>query len=246
MSPTAELVGALDLPGFNWEGVLALAHRGLVATTLYPALQRRGLLERAPVEVVEHLAALHALSAERNALLRRELARAARVFNALGVEPLLLKGALALVPGESPEIAARLMGDLDLLLPAEAVADGQRALQDRLGYRPAYPESRFAEHHHACPLIHPDHGAKFELHRAVMGRLLEAALPAEDLWPGGGAGRLPARRPRPVRPAPAGRLQTHASRCLAGKKARVRYPASGSDLVVLLALAVEAVTDDRP
>lgn len=180
--PTAELTFALDRPDFPWEPLLAIAHRGLVATVLYPALRRRGLLERTPVAMVEHLAALHALNLERNRLLRRELIRVAQVCNALGVEPLLLKGALALLPGQPPEIAARLLGDLDLLLPAEAVAAGQQALQDQLGYRLAYPDWHFAEHHHACPLIHPDHGVKLELHHAVLGRSLEPALPAADLW----------------------------------------------------------------
>ena len=180
--PTAELTPALDAPGFPWEPLLALAHRHLIAAPWYPALQRRGLLEWAPAEMVEHLAALHALSLERNQLLRRELRRATQILNALGIEPLLLKGALALLPNQPPETAARLMGDLDLLLPATAVDAGQQAIQDRLGYRPAYPDWRFAAHHHACPLIHPDHGVKLELHRAVLGRSLDPALPAHEIW----------------------------------------------------------------
>lgn len=181
LCPTAELTPTLDSPGFLWEPMLALAHRHLVAAPWYAALRRRGLLKRAPVEMVEHLVVLHELSIQRNRLLRRELIRAAHAFNALGVEPLLLKGALALLPGQSPEIAARLLGDLDLLIPADRLADCRNALQ-AFGYSATHKEDHYTSHHHAPPLFHPDHGAKFELHRAVLGGPLAAALPAEEVW----------------------------------------------------------------
>lgn len=181
LCPTAALQDSLDAPNFAWEPMLALAHRHLVAGSWYAALQRRGLLERVPVEMAEHLAALHTLSIERNQLLRRELVRAACAFNTLGVEPLLLKGGLALLPGQSPEITARLLGDLDLLIPADRIADCRNALR-AFGYYATHEEDRYASHHHAPPLFHPDHGAKFELHRAVLGRSLAAALPAEEVW----------------------------------------------------------------
>lgn len=179
--PTAELAPALDQPDFAWEPILALAHRHLVAASWYAALRRRGLLERAPVEIGEHLAALHELSLQRNRLLRRELIRAACACNAIGIEPMLLKGALALLPGQPPEMAARLLGDLDLLLPADRITDGRNALQT-LGYYATHAEDHCTSHHHAPPLFHPDHGAKFELHRAVLGGALAAALPAEEVW----------------------------------------------------------------
>jgi hypothetical protein len=182
LCPTAALQDSLDAPNFAWEPMLTLAHRHLVAGSWYAALQRRGLLEQAPVEMVEHLAALHALSIERNQLLRRELVRATRAFNALGVEPLLLKGALALLPGQPPEIAARLLGDLDLLIPADRIADCQNALK-AFGYHATHEEDHYASHHHAPPLFHPDHGAKFELHRAVLlGGSLAAALSVQEVW----------------------------------------------------------------
>lgn len=181
LCPTAELMSALNSPDFAWEPLLALAHRHLVAASWYAALRRRGLLERAPVEIGEHLAALHDLSLQRNRLLRRELIRAACACNALGIEPVLLKGALALLPGQPPEMAARLLGDLDLLLPADRIADGRNALQT-LGYYATHAEDHYASHHHAPPLVHPDHGVKFELHRAVLGGALAAALPAEEVW----------------------------------------------------------------
>ena len=75
LCPTAALQDSLDAPNFAWAPMLALAHRHLVAGSWYAALQRRGLLERVPVEMAEHLAALHALSIKRNQLLRRAYLR---------------------------------------------------------------------------------------------------------------------------------------------------------------------------
>lgn len=182
LCPTAELTSTLDAPNFAWEPLLVLAHRHFIAAPWYAALQRRGLLERLPVEIGEHLAAIYTLSLERNRLLHRELMRMVRVLNALGIEPLLLKGALALLPDQPPEVAARLMGDLDVLAPTDAVSAAHQALQDQWGYRPAYPDWRFANHHHVSPLIHADHGVKIELHRTILGGAWDAALPTEEVW----------------------------------------------------------------
>ena len=127
----------LEAGRVSWPQVLRQANRGLVVTNLAAALDRRGLMPLAPAEVRDYLTTLHALNAERNQLLRRELARAAQACNAIGVEPLLLKGALALLPDSCPGAEARLMADLDLLIQAAAVDACQQALQDRLGYQPA-------------------------------------------------------------------------------------------------------------
>lgn len=164
----------------DWPLVLRQANRGLVVTQLAPALDRHGLLSRVPEEIRDYLTALHELNVERNRLLRRELIEATRAFNGIGVEPLLLKGSLSLLPDQPPEIAARLMGDLDLLVPIDRLADCRDALFS-LGYRATSKEDR-PIHHHAPPLVHADHGVKFELHRAVLGRSLDAVLPADEMW----------------------------------------------------------------
>ena len=71
--PTAELTPTLDAPDCTWESLLMLAHRHFIAAPWYAALQRRGLLERLPAEMADHLAAVYTLSLERNQILRREL-----------------------------------------------------------------------------------------------------------------------------------------------------------------------------
>lgn len=182
LCPTAELTSTLDAPDFAWEPLLVLAHRHFIAAPWYAALQRRGLLERLPVEMNAHLAAVYTLSLERNRILRRELLHAARALNALGIEPLLLKGALALLPDQPPEIAARLMGDLDVLLPANRLADSQNALKALGYYDPHEGDDQYRTHHHVPPLVHRNHGVKFELHHAVLGRSQDAALPAAEMW----------------------------------------------------------------
>ena len=52
--------------------------------------------------------------------MKHQLGAATSALNRAGVEPLLFKGALALVDGTFETIGTRWMADLDLAVPAEA------------------------------------------------------------------------------------------------------------------------------
>ena len=180
--PTAELVACL--PPLDWDRLLGLAHAGLVATQLLPALRRRGLEGELPPEVQAHLEAMYTLNLARNATMRGALHEAVVVCNRLGVEPVALKGALALLPDAAPEHAARLLGDLDLLVPEAMLERCWQALQSELGYGPmeSIPWDRHADaHHHAPPLYHPRHGVRIELHRQIFPERWQPMLPASVL-----------------------------------------------------------------
>jgi hypothetical protein len=161
---------------------LATAH--FVAPSLYASVRARGRLSWLPEPVCAALAALYDLNAARNTRLRQVLRETVQVLNAAGIEPLLLKGSIALLPGQDPLFGARVMSDLDLALYNAEVEAAETALRSS-GYHNApnvRPEHYRAPFHHAAPLFHSSGDGYVELHRRVFCHHISAqALPMTAL-----------------------------------------------------------------
>ena len=161
-----------------WENVVELANNHLLAPALWSALQEKGLTEDLPVDLVAYLQELHALSRQRNARLLQQLRQAVKALNAVGIEPVLLKGAYHLVSTLYGDTGVRIMSDIDLLVAPEAVQPAFHALLS-LGY--GVDEESLddyqADHHHCPPLFRPGDYAAIEIHRELMedfGSILSA------------------------------------------------------------------------
>lgn len=163
----------------DWVRLYRLATAHLVAPQLHARLAARDALAAVPAAIGAALAELHRLNAARNARLRRVLHDTVRLLNEAGIEPLLLKGSIALLPGQYPQAEARMLSDLDLALH-NAEAEAAEAVLWAAGYRNAenIPDRQgHAAHHHLAPLFHPRGDGYVELHR----RLLAGRFPAEAL-----------------------------------------------------------------
>ena len=157
----------------NWECLFRLAGVHLVTPSLAGALRRKGVLELLDEEVRSYVQSIESLNRTRNDTLRRELVRASRALNGMGVTPLLLKGAIALTPGQYPGASDRVIGDLDMVVPAERAHDAQHVMV-QLGYREATEHwrrmtggSKLAMHH-LVPLVHPTLPVSIELHHRIL------------------------------------------------------------------------------
>jgi hypothetical protein len=128
-----ELAAGSDLDWSAWFD--AVQAEGL-APLLYRIVYGR---EIAPAAIEEELQVSYFESARDNAMRFRELGRVLRRLAAEGVAVLLLKGA-ALAETVYHDIAARPMGDLDLLVHREDVMAAQGALSE-LGYAPRRTEA---------------------------------------------------------------------------------------------------------
>lgn len=170
---------ALEQGHVDWRRVIWLASAHLVTPSLAAGLERLGGCERLPEDVAGYLDAFRQLNRERNAFFRQELGRIAARLNHLGLEPLVLKGANALLPDAYPGAGDRMLGDLDLWLPAAHHPKAMAVLLE-LGYEPAHESRQWwmaSEHagiHHGVPLLHHTLPTKVELHTRL---LLE---PADD------------------------------------------------------------------
>lgn len=165
----------------DWLGLYRFTTGHLVAPTLYATLAARDRLGWLPGEVAEALEGLHLLNAARNRGLSQVLHETTATLNAVGIRPIALKGAIALLPGQPEDQAARVLSDLDLGIGEADLPTAIAALRDAGYRRPAGcypgPEADTTAHHHAPPLMHPSGAGYVELHRHT----LSAAVPAAAL-----------------------------------------------------------------
>jgi hypothetical protein len=174
----------------HWPTVIQIANDHLVSPALWVALRARGLTNDLPTDVGEYLSELHRLNSTRNEGLRSQVIEAGRALNAIGVVPLLLKGAATLLSNIQDDPGYRVMRDLDLLVPESQAKVCWHALRS-LGYQPtsvhnglkiaqAVPRD-FERHHHLHPLHRPGDYATVEIHKASLPQPHGQLLPNEPL-----------------------------------------------------------------
>jgi hypothetical protein len=180
----------------DWPAFALRASQQMISAAVYVELARRALLDAVPADFGIYLRGLWELNSRRNRTLSQQLAEAAKVLNTIGIEPVLMKGAAALVDGLYADPGARISADLDLLVPAERLAAASQSLQ-ALGYQRITDEhcdeEHYREFHQDAPLIHPQRLAAIELHRRYVisrrGSRLHEVLRADALPVTVGGGR---------------------------------------------------------
>jgi hypothetical protein len=171
----------LGRAGLPWEEVIELASQQLVTPALDQALRDAGRFFEVPAEVRDYLEAVHGLNGERNRKIADQVVEITAALNAIGTEPVLLKGVAYLVEDLYGDPAARVIGDIDLLVSAERIEDAIGALL-AIGYREAgLDDVSFAAHHHSTPLARGDAVAAVELHTAPVPQAFSRLLPAEQV-----------------------------------------------------------------
>lgn len=111
-----------------WREVLDLANCELLAPTLWVRLREKALSEALPPEIAAYLRRSHMVNVVRNDRIRTQLADSIRTLNARDVEPVLLKGAVDLFISRYGDPGARILRDVDLLVPWRDVERARAAL----------------------------------------------------------------------------------------------------------------------
>jgi hypothetical protein len=165
---TARLRDLAGAPDFPWREIVAFANHELLAPTLWVRLRDRGLVDVLPREIANYLHRVHAVNTVRNDRLRAELFEILGALEARSIEPVLLKGAVDLVVGRHGDPGARILRDLDLLVPKADLPDAVGALQ-ALGYRePPRDKGRFVTYF--TELVRPGAIAPLDLQWYISGQ----------------------------------------------------------------------------
>lgn len=118
-------------PPRDWRSLVALAATTLTVGSLADALLAPSANVEVPPDFIELLVDLRARSRSRNRRMRHQFLELLPALNAIGVEPIAMKGLARLLSG--PEEQSRIVADLDLLVPDASRGRCVRALQ-LLGY----------------------------------------------------------------------------------------------------------------
>ncbi len=162
-----ETASLLSAPAMDHGRLARLAGRHLVTPMLAGCFGEAGLRERLPADFVRYVTLMHERNQRRNIALRRQIREAAAALNAIGVEPVPLKGAIRLVDDLYPDIGWRFMRDLDFLIARERLDEALACLQ-REGYRLPAGASDHDDRHHLPPLHRDGEEAVIELHTDLL------------------------------------------------------------------------------
>ncbi len=183
-----------DLPSNpeEWEIVLRLSSAHLATPQLRWALREQHLFSDLPVDVAEYLDAVYTLNLDKNRRCEEQLAHFIGILNSVGVHPVLLKGAAAIVGGLYPTPGERMISDLDILIPAGKLPEVLEKLASE-GYQPVLangaelpnPVGFETEDHHYAPVMSPEWPAPIELHVHPVHLPFDKILSSEEVFAGG-------------------------------------------------------------
>lgn len=159
----------------DWDAVIRTAGLEMVLPTLSSKLEALGILNAAPSHVANFFRDLRELSSERNGQILREVVTVSKLLNAVGIEPVALKGVAYLLTGVYQDISARFISDIDLLVPAPALMKAIQALTGA-DYIPANKDFG----HHYFPLRRPAN-IWVEIHHSIGGRTSRSILPSSEM-----------------------------------------------------------------
>lgn len=149
----------------QWDHIFYYADRWLVAPLLYDRLHQKNLHTVCPKDFLQALNAYYLANKKRNDNHRRVLLDTVKILNDIGIKPILLKGAHALVE-LLPNHRTRIISDIDLLILDAKELYALDALQKK-GYIQEHKGSikNNPQSHHLDPLFHPSREVYLELHR---------------------------------------------------------------------------------
>ncbi len=167
-----------DLPANaeQWTAVIELATAHYLAPALWLALQESGCVDRLPPDARGFLKEAHRLNVVRNTKIREQAVELLEVLGRAGIKTVIMKGGVYLFEDDQPAFEARMMVDLDLLVP-EAQLEESFQITRSLGYTIYEKSDELFQH--LDPLVRKGDLASIELHRHV--GMQRAVLPAEDV-----------------------------------------------------------------
>jgi len=162
---------AVRLTPQQWDLLLRQARRADLLAHLHVVFDRAGSLSSAPTGARQHLDSARNLAAKQVSSVRWEIHCIVEAMATAAMVPVLLKGA-AYVALDLPVARGRLFGDVDVLVPREAIEQTERALllhgwlsSDMDSYDERYYRRWM---HEIPPMRHVKRGTVMDLHHNIL------------------------------------------------------------------------------
>lgn len=158
----------------DWRQIAQLAADHFLTPALWVSLSRKGLRADLPEDARDFLQYVHALNVERNKSIKAQVLQIASRLNQVGVEPILLKGAVHLFDSAYGDFGARMMRDVDILVSDDEIEQVLEVLA-QLGY---CPTGKAWHPHMYSVLCRPGDTWNLDLHR-YLGYQRDIVAPAD-------------------------------------------------------------------
>jgi hypothetical protein len=160
-----------ELTEAKWDEVLPLARASHLVARLAADAQACALANRVPSKARAQFSAATAMAAHHERTVRWELNRIQRALKDLQIPILLLKGAAYIAAG-LPAARGRLVSDVDIMVPRQALDAAEAALQEA-GWHPIkldpYDQRYYRTWMHELPpLLHRERGTVVDLHHTIL------------------------------------------------------------------------------
>ena len=154
----------------DWDLLLRMARRTRLLGRLAVCVDNLGLLEKIPEKVVDHFAAARVFVDQHQQMARWEINRILKAMEDIDVPMVLLKGSAYILAG-LPPARGRLLSDVDLLVPRDALDRVEQALKAQ-GWTSIKLEDYDQRYyrtwmHELPPLRHPDRGMEVDIHHTI-------------------------------------------------------------------------------
>jgi hypothetical protein len=154
----------------DWDLLLRLARRTRLLGRLAVCIDELGLLAQVPEKVREHFMAARVFVEQHQRMARWEIHWIVKALEDIKVPMVLLKGSAYILAG-LPPARGRLLSDVDLLFPRDALDSVEQALKAR-GWESVKLEE-YDQHyyrtwmHELPPLRHPERGMEVDIHHTI-------------------------------------------------------------------------------
>ncbi len=164
--------------------LIELANINYMNFALYQGIVKNRLEACFTDEQLAYLQEFYELNKQRNNDFLSELREVILVLNEYDIEPVLLKGAVALADNWYGGMGARFMRDIDFLVPEHQVDEAYKILNG-MGYQEVMGEEEEPDHdgHHHCPALQlPDSALVIEVHFKPLSTKTKGVLSSQQVF----------------------------------------------------------------
>lgn len=161
-----EIRSALPKEKNDWQRFVVLGSRHLVLSSIYLSIQRNGLIDLFPEDLINDLQYIHQLNSRRNQSIINQAIEVRDELRSKGIECVFMKGTGNIFDGLYEDLGERMVYDIDILVEEDMMLEAVEVLLS-VGYKSQkkFNPKAFPSTMHYPILLREDHVAGVEIHR---------------------------------------------------------------------------------